>query len=194
MKRLALLLTLFLTACNLPWLTQSAPPAESAAKVTATPAEGFAFDLPNERKTPASEPCYFNWARQPLPRLSNDLERALKDHIQPQASGRAEAYGENCITEDGQVLRFLAMETDFHVTLKVKDLEDRATLGKLVEQVMAVLESFPADETPGPQTGYVGITFEAKGNELQLWFMIAEAQSLLENGLRGKALFDALGK
>ena len=43
-------------------------------------------------------------------------------------SARAEAYGENCIAEDGSLVRFAARETDFYVTFKVENLQDEAAL------------------------------------------------------------------
>ena len=194
MKKTIILLTFFLTACNFPWPGRSVPqPPETIGRVTETPSSGLSFGLPGETEAPSQTDCYFNWASEALPDLSEDFERVLKE-VQPQAQGYAEAYGEDCITQDGEVLRFLAMETDFHVTLKVKDLEDKQALGELVEQVLGVLEKFPTNETPGSQSGYLGITFEAKGNEVQLWFKVAEAQSLLEDGMRGEALFDTLNK
>lgn len=135
--------------------------------------------------------CSFVWARKSLPDLSKDFKEALRD-VQPQAEGYAEAYGENCIDSQGNVVRFLAMETDFYVALKVRDLEDKQALGELIEQALAVVAKFPVEETPGPQPGYVGITFEAPGNELRLWFTQRDAETALDNGLHGEELFDAL--
>jgi hypothetical protein len=130
------------------------------------------------------------WANESLPELSNDFNQALQDIAG--AEGYAQAYGENCVTNEGEVLRFLAMETDFYVTLKVDDLENKQVLGKLVEQVMEVLAEFPTDETPGPQPGYVGITFETSRDSLRLWIMRNEIETALADGLRGAELFIAL--
>ena len=84
------------------------------------------------------------------------------------------------------------METDFYITLQVENLEDRRALGESVEQVMEVLVDFPSDRIPGPQPGYIGITFESPGDSLRLWFMRTEAESALEEGLRGVELFNTL--
>ena len=135
--------------------------------------------------------CAFMWANDPLPELSNDFDAALKV-IQSKAEGYAQAYGENCVTNEGKVVRFLAMETDFYITLKVENLEDKQILGKLIEQTMEVLADFPTDETPGPQPGYIGITFETPGDSLRLWVMRTEVEIALENGLQGEELFNAL--
>jgi len=138
-----------------------------------------------------SAPCAFVWANDSLPELSEAFDKALKE-IQTQAEGYAKAYGENCVTEQGEVVRFLAMETDFYITLKVESLENKQALGELSEQVMAVLAEFPTDETPGPQPGYIGITFEAPGDSLRIWFTRTNAKIALENGLQGEELFNAL--
>ena len=135
--------------------------------------------------------CAFMWANGPLPELSDDFDKALKE-AQPQASGYAEAYGENCIDNEGNIVRFLTMETDFYVTLKVSDLEDRQALGELIKQVLAVVAKFPKEDTPGPQPGYVGITFKAPTDELRLWFTQTDGEAAIDNGLRGEELFNAL--
>jgi hypothetical protein len=90
------------------------------------------------------------------------------------------------------VLRFLAMETDFYVTQTVQSLDDKQTLGETIEQVMAVLAQFPVESTPGPQPGYIGITFATPTGELRLWFTRKDAEAAIEHGLQGKDLFDAL--
>jgi len=131
------------------------------------------------------------WANKPLPELSNELDQALKD-VPLNAEGYAQAYGENCVTSDGTVAQFLAMETDFYITLQVDDLEDEQVLGKIVEQAMVVLAEFPTDETPGPQSGYVGITFESPDDSLRLWIKRTEIETALSNGLQGAELFKAL--
>lgn len=123
--------------------------------------------------------------------LSNKFDEKLK-HIQPQANGYAEAYGENCIDSRGNKVRFLAMETDFYVSLEVNELEDQQALGELTGQVLAVIAEFPTDETPGPQSGYVGIAFVAHGDELRMRFSQTDAKAAIENGLHGEELFHAL--
>jgi hypothetical protein len=131
------------------------------------------------------------WAHEPLPELSNQFDAALKE-VLPRASGSTDAYGENCINAQGEVVRFLAMETDYYVTIPVETLEDKGALGEIIEQVLSVMAQFPVGETPGPQPGYVGITFEAPTDELRLWFPRRDAQAALENGLRGEELFNIL--
>ena len=177
---LSVILLILLSACNLPGPEQTIVPETAPAKPTDTPAQ----DVPYTE-------CGFVWAREPLAELSKEFDTALKA-VQPGASGYAEAYGENCLNNQGEVVRFMAMETDFYVTLKIRDLEDKSVLGELIEQVLAVVAEFPVDETPGPQPGYVGIMFEAPGNELRMWFTQLDAQAAIDKGLQGEELFNSL--
>jgi hypothetical protein len=55
-----------------------------------------------------------------------------------------------------------------------------------------MVEQFPVEETPGPQPGYVGITFQAPGDEVRMWFTQLEAQAAIDNGLQGEELYLAL--
>lgn len=188
MRHLFKLLILFIflvSACNFPGAGQPAPdltvvPETAPARSTDTPAQ----------EVPYAE-CGFVWAREPLAELSREFDSALKA-VQPQASGYAEAYGESCLNNQGEAVRFVAMETDFYVTLKVRDLEDKQILGEWIEQVLAAVSEFPVNETPGPQPGYVGITFETPSDELRMWFTQLEAQAAIDKGLQGEELFNSL--
>lgn len=180
--RSALIYLFLLCACNLPEQGQpthiaSEPPADAA---TDTP-------LPELGDTG----CGFVWAHEPLPDLSREFDTALKE-VLPQASGSADAYGENCLNNQGEVVRFLAMETDYYMTLKVDSLENKQELGLMLEQMLSVLSQFPVGETPGPQPGYVGITFQTTTDELRLWVSRREAEAALGSGLRGEELYLAL--
>ena len=177
--RFTTLLLFLLSACNLPNRGQ---PASGITPVPVT-------DSPTQNDDYTQ--CGFVWARESLDGISEEFDKVLKETL-PQADGRAEAYGENCLNNQGEVVRFLAMETDFHVTLQVKDLVDKNAMGVMIEQVLDVLSEFPTEATPGPQSGYVGITFEAPGDELRLWFPQLAAQDAIERGLRGEELFDIL--
>lgn len=183
--KISVLFLLLLSACNIPRPEQPAPgptvvPDTAPAQVTELPAQEYDYTE-----------CGFVWARESLPDVSQEFDSALKE-VLPQANGRAEAYGENCLNNQGEVVRFLAMETDFYVTIKVEDLDDKQALGDLIEQVLGVVAKFPVEETPGPQLGYVGILFEAPGDEARLWFTRIDAQAALDNGLRGEELYLAL--
>jgi hypothetical protein len=183
--KISLLLLFLFSACNYPAQGGSAP------DLTGVPVTAPAPETDTPPQDDSSTECGFVWARESLPELSQEFDAALKEAL-PQASGYAEAYGENCITNQGEVVRFLAMETDFYATLTVENLEDKQALGKFAEQVLSVLAGFPVGSTPGPQPGYVGITFQSPGDELRLWFTRRDAEAALENGLRGEELFNAL--
>lgn len=183
--KISVLLVFLLCACNFPSPGEPPPgptplPDAAPAPVTEPPAQDG-----------SSTDCAFVWARQPLADLSLEFDESIKGTL-PQASGSAEAYGENCINAQGEVVRFLAMETDYYVTLTVDDLKDKQALGEAIAKVLQVLANFPVGETPGPQPGYVGITFETSAEELRLWFTRRDAEAALENGLRGEELFNAL--
>jgi hypothetical protein len=171
LKIIGILIIVLLSACNFPRPGQLIPDTETPQDYVSTE-------------------CAFMWVNKPLSELSEDFNQALKDISR--AEGYAQAYGENCVTGEGEVVRFLAMETDFYITMQVENLDNKQVLGELIEQVMGVLAEFPTDETPGPQPGYIGITFEMPGDELRLWVTRTEAESALENGLRGEELFNAL--
>ena len=174
-----------LVACNFPRTGGTVRPSsettvEAGMQQTIEPTQDY-----------ESAACGFMWANNPLPELSDDFDKALKE-VQPQASGYVEAYGENCIDNEGNIVRFLTMGTDFHIMLKVTDLEDKQALGELIEQVLAVVAKFPTEDTPGPRPGYVGITFETPTDELRLWFTQTDGEMAIENGLQGEELFNAL--
>lgn len=143
--------------------------------------------------TPTTEgPCAFVEGRQTLQGISKQLLDRLTSAALPVESARAEAYGENCSNADGSVARFAARETDFYVTLTVTDLTDETALGNLLEQTLAVIDQFPADQTPGPNPGYVGITFKAGEQVQNLWFMQSRVSELRTQGLKGAELYRAL--
>ena len=175
-KMSILILTLFLAACTLPCSTPMPVPDAGS-------------------DTPTSQPCYFNWATQSLPDLSTRVKAAMETAGLENISAIAEAYGENCYdTRTNQPVSFTAMETDFRVTVRVKDLTDQEQLGNLLEQILIVLDGFPPGMTPGPQAGYIGVTFQAGDDEVRLWFTITDGESARAQGLHGAALLNKLQK
>ena len=168
-----------LAGCNIP--------KPAITPINQVPATKLPTSTPDTNR-----PCGFQWATQPLTDLTRDVELALKDAGLSNFNARAEAYGENCIDENGEVVYFATMETDFHITLKAKDLNDTDELGQLLDTALSVLDNFPPDETPGPQAGYIGITFEAQNDSMRLWFALTKVDSLLQQGLSGEELLNAL--
>lgn len=185
LKTTAFLIIFLLSACN------SSRPGQSLEDTTTAPDTSPSATTVAPPQDSASGECGFMWANKALPELSKDFNQALQE-VLPESEGYVQAYGENCVTETGEVVRFLTMESDFYITLKVEDPDDKEALGELVEEVMSVMAQFPTDETPGPQPGYIGITFEAPGESLRLWTMRRDIEVALENGLRGEELFNAL--
>ena len=178
MRKIVLLLLAFLlTACNLPF---SIPELEPAP-VTDTPAFASGYTQ-----------CAWTWASQPLPDLTAKVQSALEAAGLKGVANSAEAYGENCITGTGKVDHFAAMETDFRFTVQVASLNDRAALGKMLEQILVILDGFPTGSTPGPNAGYIGVTFQSGIEELRLWFHIADGESARELGFHGTELLEKL--
>jgi hypothetical protein len=174
-KILILILTaLLLVACNLP---------RNGTDLGAAPATD----------TPADQPCYFNWATQFLPDLSAQAQVAMEAAGLKDITVRAEAYGENCYdSQTNEPVSFGAMETDFHITVKVADLADKDDLGNSLEKILVVLDKFPTGTTPGLQPGYIGVSFRTDSDELNLWFTVTEGKSARDDGLLGAALLDKL--
>ena len=169
-KIFLLLLTMLLAACNLPGPT---------APVTETPGAGYTQ-------------CAWNWATQPLPELSAQVQSALEAAGLTGITASAEAYGENCITATGVVDHFAAMETDFRITVQVASLSDLEALGALLEQILVVLDTFPPGATPGPNAGYVGVAFQTGNEDLNLWFTAYDGESARALGLHGSALLEKI--
>ena len=188
-RLLPLLLFLCLTilpACNLPRPTPTPdhPPSPST-RVTPPSLTPTATEYPYEQ-------CGWSWATQPLPELSAQVQSAMDAAGLKNVTAAAEAYGEDCLDANGTPVRFAAMETDFRITVQVPSLTDRESLGSLLEQILTVLDQFPAGVTPGPNNGYVGVTFQSKDDELRLWFLVEDGESARALGLHGAALLDKL--
>ena len=134
------------------------------------------FVTPTPTTALAPTDCIWNWNTRPLDDLSGQVQAALKAADVSGATVSAVAFGEDCVDpHSGEVRRFATMETDFHFTLPVTALEDLDELGHLAEKVLEVLDSFPTESTPGPQPGYVRLTFVADGERFHLWFKVTQA-------------------
>ncbi len=100
---------------------------------------------------PTFEGCAYVWASQALPDVSAEFDTAVRELI-PEATGGAQAYGENCVYGDGHAT-FGAMETDFYVSLDVPDLNDEQALGDEMAKIMVmVLKRFPRRVCPVART------------------------------------------
>lgn len=129
----------------------------------------FSAQIPTEASPPptdnlASTPCGYQWAYQDLPDLTAQFDGMIQTVI-PNSASRAAAYGENCIGNDGQVIRFLPMETDFYVTAAVETLDDYETFGDWLYDVMLIVDGIPPEDLAGPQPGFVEFRFEKSPTE-----------------------------
>ena len=151
---------------------------------------------PDTRTAPAnSQNCAYVWATQPLPDLTAKVQSAVNAAGLTGVSVSAEAYGENCIDpQTNKVVDFATMETDFRFTAQVADLKNLENLGVVLEKVLIVLDAFPLGKIPGPQAGYINISFQSGKDESNLSFTAAAGKSARILGLRGAALFNKLQK
>ncbi len=193
MKRVLLLILTFslltATAACQPKTTAAPTPSLTPPPKTPTPSPA-----PTSTTTLSYTECGWNWATQPLPELSAELESALQESIQLPLEAHAEAFGEHCFDgRTNEVAYFVARETDFYITVHAEALDDREALGRLTEQILLVLLShFPVEATPGPQPGYLSINFVTDIGELRLRFGWFDAESALGSGLHGASLLEAL--
>jgi hypothetical protein len=160
----------------------------------ATPAPTLTPALPTDTpEPPMPETCAFVWSNRSLPDVTLALNQALSARALLTVEGQAIAYGEDCLDPvTSQVARFTAMQTDFYFSVARVDLSDTQVMGVWAEQILRVLEDFPPGEVPGPNPGYVSISFSGDGETITLWFPRKLGSDLLENGRRGSELFEAL--
>lgn len=169
------------------WTARSPAQEETAATSVPTAA------IITETATPSGAPlpCYYVWASQELPEISAELQSALRN-VLPGTEARAQAYGENCVAEDGSST-FGAMQTDFYITIPVASLNDPDALGDaLVQALTIIIQRFPRPIVPGGMDGYVEVSFTDGTETRGLHAPIALAKELLKKGLGGAELLQAL--
>lgn len=137
---------------------------------------------------PTYSGCAYVWAYEDLPEITEAFDTAVRQLI-PGASGRAQAFGENCVYADGRA-DFGAMETDLYVSLEVPDLNDEAALGDRMSAIMKmVLEKFPGDRLPGGQDGFVEFAFRAGASDSLVVRVSIQSFRAEGQGLTGRELF-----
>ncbi len=162
---------------------------------TTAPDQGTAVPPTDTSPPPtvAATPCAYTWAHQNLPDLSTQFNEALTQAGLTATSASAQAYGENCVDDQGNVISFSAMETDFAITLTLPpNTHDEEALGSLVEKILSALGNFPISETPGPNAGTVDVTLLSGDQHYELRFLQSKGQDALAQGLTGSALYEAL--
>jgi hypothetical protein len=172
--------TLILGACS----TGVGSPQPVPPSATDTPLTFPTTAVPNPQD------CGYQWATQPLPALSNSFQASIRA-LQPEAQANAYAFGENCLHEDGSIGGFSAKETDFNITLQVKDLTDESGLGEWIMKVMQVIEAIPQDQIVGPQPGLVNIIFQSNVDQKAINFYVNQYQAL-PSGLSNSEIYQTL--
>jgi hypothetical protein len=170
-----LFLTLILGACI------SSPP--SAVSTAAPPVPTITLTAPTYGG------CGYQWAYQALPELSAEFQGAIQK-LQSEATANAFAFSEDCVHADGN-RTFLAMETDFNVTLQVTDLADEDALGNWITQMMQIILNIPKEEIMGPRPGRVSLVFQSGDQQQGINFYIDQYQ-LLPTRLNNAEIYQAL--
>src|SRR5688572_1135564 len=101
--------------------------------------------------------CYFTWAYQDAPELTEKLDTTIKE-LNPDAKATATLFGEDCPYADGSST-FGVMETDFTVKLPVNDLSKHEEFGDWVKEMMQIVTEIPREEIQG-NYGFVEFRFE----------------------------------
>jgi hypothetical protein len=172
-----LFLTLMLGACTKGVPSPQAFPTQPPTDTSPPPTEDI-----------SSTQCGYQWAYESLPELTAQFDEAVKALI-PDSSSHATAFGENCVAANGQVVRFLAMETDFYVIITVETLDDYETFGNWIYDVMQVVSELPADIIAGPRPGFVEFRFEKSFSENISFRVPIQGYSEASGGKTGKELF-----
>ena len=143
----------------------------------------------------AVQGCYLDWASRPLSDLSARIQKSFDSSGLKSVTVHAQAYGENCYDNNThQVIAFTSLETDIRVTAQVKSIRDTDDLGRLLEQILPILEGLPAQSLSAGHLGNIGITYQAGAASLNLSFTDQDARAARERGLHGAALITALLK
>jgi hypothetical protein len=139
------------------------------------------------------ETCAFVWSSRSLPDVSTEINQAFRKEGLGEVEVEASAYGENCLDPNtNQVARFTALQTDFDLNVVLDSVEDHQVLGEWIERSMRVLNEYPPGVVPGPNYGMLGISFASSSTTVNLSFPISKCKNLIEEGLGGSELFDAL--
>lgn len=138
---------------------------------------------------PTFEGCAYQWAYQDLPKLSSDFQQSIQA-LQAEAQASAFVFGENCIHAEGRT-DFIAMETDFNVTLQVTDLSNEAELGEWIVKVMQVIEKIPEEEIVGPRPGRVSIALQVSSEQKFVNFYVDQYRAL-PAGMSNTEIYQAL--
>ena len=187
-----LLLALILSSCQ---IRQSIRPFPVKTLDLISEQELTSESQPTIPDAISQAPCAYMWASQPLPQISREFENLINQADFKDIQVFAEAYGENCVTEEGEIVRFAAMQTDIHMVVPVQSLNHPTEMGDIAGRLLGVILEVPLSALPGLQPGYIGIQFSSnEGEVLNLWFKREKAEQLLQAGINGEKLLDELQK
>ncbi len=137
-----------------------------------------------------STPCPFMWARQDLPQITQLAQIALQyASVSTFTNGidtvRAEAYGESACAS------FMAITTDFYLTLETDDLNDEAIAERMLHAYYALTDGLEVWWLPA-RFGYLDIRFVNGSDERPLRTMFSQIEAALKQGLTGTELLEAI--
>jgi hypothetical protein len=150
---------------------------------------------PEPTPTPTVDPahCAYVWSTRSQPELSQVVNQAFRDAGMKEVEAEASSYGEDCLDpETNTVAKFLPMQTDFYIGVKVTSTSDGQAMGEWVEKIVRVIDQIPRETIPGQNPGYLSITFQDEAQKVNLWFPQSRAKELIEGGTRGSELYEAL--
>jgi hypothetical protein len=127
------------------------------------------------------------WAYEDVPELGEKIQTAVQG-IDPNATARAQAFGEDCFYPDGSVGSFGAKETDVYIRLTVEDLAAEESFGNFMGQTLPLIVQIPESDFPG---GYGFVEFSFEKNDAEHIIVRVPIQKYLDgtHGITGKALF-----
>ena len=133
------------------------------APTASTPLPPPTMDTPTQTVPPTAQPCGYMWAYKDAPELGEKIQAAVQG-IDPKATARAQAFGEDCFYPDGSAGPFGAMETDVYIRLTVEDLTAQESFGNFMGQTLPLIAQIPESEFPGGY-GFVEFSFEKNDAE-----------------------------
>jgi len=176
----------------------SVSPAVESVSTSTTPDAATETPALPPAPPPAPNGCIWNWNRQSQPELSLSLETLLEEAGLPAEKVSVYAYGEDCFDPETLELRyFAAMETDFEITIVLDSLRQNEEAGVLLRSVLQALQSYPVENTPGPNPGFVRIQFITDNSSLNFQFNYTEGMEAINQDLGDDELlehFSAIGR
>jgi len=180
-KTTLLFLSLILCACSKGVFTPQVLPTQTPTDTPQSPTPTSTLDA-------SSTQCGYQWAYQDMPELTAQFDSAIKILI-PNSISHTTVFGENCIGNDGQIIRFLAMETDFYVIVSVEKMDDYETFGSWITQVMQVVSGLPPDAIAGSKLGFIEFKFEKSTTDSVGFRVPIQGYAEATSGKNGEELF-----